>query len=154
MSEFEHFKQNLITYLGLSDAVEATWIKSKSKMAIPLLLTFRGNLPTYVTISGEQAKSKYMNISRSHWSPKNARLTTTEISTASGTWFAADAVNLTTQQKIATTPPSACIVEMAMRQEINNALRTSLNKNYSPSKIRKMYPVISSGHYQWKESTF
>ena len=58
MSEFEHFKQNLITDLGLSDAVEATWIKSKSNLAIPLLLTFRGNLPTYVTIPGEQAKSK------------------------------------------------------------------------------------------------
>ena len=31
MSEFEQFKQNLITDLGLSDVVEATWIESKAK---------------------------------------------------------------------------------------------------------------------------
>lgn len=55
VTDFQSFRQGLMERLPISDASLAPWRKSRSPRATPLLLTFRGDIPRYVNIPGEQA---------------------------------------------------------------------------------------------------
>ena len=59
LSSFESFKLKLMETLPVSEIVQATWIKSRNNRSFPLLLTFnRSEIPTYLSIPGEQALTK------------------------------------------------------------------------------------------------
>ena len=71
MKNFESFKRSLCEDLGLADATQATWIKSKNERSIALILDFRGELPTFVNIPGEQAKTRVFEYTRNPMICKN-----------------------------------------------------------------------------------
>ena len=59
MSDFPAFKAGLMAQYGLHDVVEASWIKPRSQnSAKPLLLSFRGTVPTFLEIPGEMMKTR------------------------------------------------------------------------------------------------
>ena len=58
MRDFPAFKKEICKDLGAVEVTQATWIKNKNELAQPLLVEFRGELPTYVKIPGEQAMTK------------------------------------------------------------------------------------------------
>ena len=58
MKNFESFRKSICKDLGLAEATRATWIKARNEKAVPLILDFRGELPAYVTVPGEQSKTK------------------------------------------------------------------------------------------------
>lgn len=59
VSDFESYKAQLIKTLPISDVLRASWIRSKNPKATPLLLIFnKPDVPTFVSIPGEQALTK------------------------------------------------------------------------------------------------
>ena len=67
--DFEAFKAGLAKQYGLSNIVEAIWIKSKlANSAKSLLLTFPNELPMYLDIFGKMMRTKVLeyNTSNAH----------------------------------------------------------------------------------------
>lgn len=59
VSNFEHYKSELIKLLPVSDILRASWIKSFNNRATPLLLIFNTpEVPNFVSIPGETALNK------------------------------------------------------------------------------------------------
>ena len=58
LADFETYKKCLCEDLGLIDVEIAHWIKPKIKESTAILMSFRENLPVYVSIPGEMTKTK------------------------------------------------------------------------------------------------
>lgn len=64
MTNFERFKKGLIDEYGLANVTEATWMKRNNSRSTPLILDFRGEMPEFIEIPGEQAKTKVIEFKR------------------------------------------------------------------------------------------
>ena len=64
MSNFPTFRNDLMKHLGVIDVVEPTWIKRQDQMSKPLLLSFQSDVPNFVDIPGERAKTKVYEYKR------------------------------------------------------------------------------------------
>ena len=58
LSDFENFKESLKSDLGVAEVEQAPWIKPKNKLSRVLLLSFFEEVPLFVSIPGEQAKTQ------------------------------------------------------------------------------------------------
>ena len=65
LSDFNRYKAGLISDLGVADVEEARWIKPRNSLANPILLSFYGEVPNYISIPGELAKNRvYPHVNR------------------------------------------------------------------------------------------
>ena len=58
LSNFESFKKSLVSELNLVNVEEATWIKSRNNIALPLILSFQSEIPEFVDIPGERIRTR------------------------------------------------------------------------------------------------
>ena len=58
LNDFENYKTSMMNDIGVAGVEEATWIKPRSQFAKALLLSFRENMPNFISLPGEQAKTK------------------------------------------------------------------------------------------------
>ena len=62
MREFDMFKEGLKQDDGLADVIEATWMnRGRNGRSVPLLIDFRGDLPAFLELPGEQARTKVVD---------------------------------------------------------------------------------------------
>ena len=66
MRDFNMFKEGLKQDYGLLDVIEATRMnKGRNGRTVPLLIDFRGDLPAFLEVPGEQARTKVVEYKRS-----------------------------------------------------------------------------------------
>ena len=58
MMNFERFKKRWIEGYGLANVIEAPWMKKNNSKSTPLILDFRGDIPEFIEIPGEQAETR------------------------------------------------------------------------------------------------